>query len=77
MTETERRVLMTLNGLKERIECGAFRITEANISENVGDPLSVSMDGGMFAVKFDMTLEFEIIKVVKRVPLIPEAPIGS
>ena len=58
-----------LAGIKERIECGAFRITEAQISESMGEPLSVSESGAIFTNKIEMTLEFEIIKVAMRVPL--------
>lgn len=72
MTEQEHRVLSTLAGMKERIECGAFRIVSAQINETIKEPLSMSLNGSIFETKIEMTLDFEIIKVAMRVPLTQE-----
>ena len=71
MTGKERLVLLYLSAIKERIECGAIRIVDAEIVEGPGDCLLMCLDPreSTYSLKSTISLEIELIPVAKRVPL--------
>lgn len=71
MTNQEQMTLTYLAGLRERIECGAFRIVESNIFEKMGEPLRTGPALGQvdFSMKTTIELELEYVPEAKRVPL--------
>ena len=71
MTHAEQKTLVYLAALRERIECGAYRVIESNILEKMGEPLRTGPALGQvdFSMKTIIELELEYVPAANRVPL--------